>query len=453
MTKKIIYISLLILIILITISSLVIYFNKDYIKQSVRSYVLKITNLDSEIKRYKALESIKTSYFIENNVERLFYDKAETELIGTLKNNSYILSKYYLRFPPYVAFGDKPVAYIDIEDNNIFLISGSGSLFYINKSNLINGKFYVSKIKSNLDQLINDSSIKESGVVSIRDIYVKNKIIYVSYVNQVSEKCYNTQIISAEVNLDYLLFDHYFIYNECLSSDKQPWNAAGSGGRIASYDDENLIFTIGDYTRRTPAQDVNSLFGKIILINKNNKKYKILSKGHRNPQGIYYNSIDNVLLSTEHGPKGGDEFNINKNLDLNKTKNFGWPIASYGTLYKKDDYPDEIQFRNHKINGFQEPAKEFTPAIGISQIIKVSNKFNKQFSNDYFIGAMGFDITEGDLSIHHIRLDDQYNEILYEDIIYINDRIRDMILINSGKEIIMILENEPAIAILKKNKS
>ena len=63
---------------------------------------------------------------------------------------------------------------------------------------------------------------------------------------------------------------------------------------------------------------------------------------------------------------------------------------------------------------------------------------------------MGFDITEGDLSIHHIRLDNQYNEILYEDIIYINDRIRDMDPINSGKEIIMILENEPAIAILKK---
>ena len=171
--------------------------------------------------------------------------------------------------------------HIDIEDNNIFLISGSGSIFYINKSNLINGKFYVSKIKSNLDQLINDSSIKESGVISIRDIYVKNKIIYVSYVNQVSEKCYNTQIISAEVNLDYLIFDHYFIYDECLSSDKQPWNTAGSGGRIDSYDEENLIFTIGDYTRRTPAQDINSLFGKIILINKNNKQYKILSKGHK----------------------------------------------------------------------------------------------------------------------------------------------------------------------------
>ena len=174
-----------------------------------------------------------------------------------------------------------------------------------------------------------------------------------SYVNQVSEKCYNTQIISAEVNLDYLLFDHYFIYDECLSSDKQPWNAAGSGGRIDSYDEENLIFTIGDYTRRTPAQDINSLFGKIILINKNNKQYKILSKGHRNPQGIYYNSIDNVLLSTEHGPKGGDEFNINKNLDLNKTKNFGWPIVSYGTLYRKDNYPDKIQFRNHNINGLK----------------------------------------------------------------------------------------------------
>ena len=33
--------------------------------------------------------------------------------------------------------------------------------------------------------------------------------------------------------------------------------------------------------------------------------------GHRNPQGLYYSKKFDFILSTEHGPKGGDEININ----------------------------------------------------------------------------------------------------------------------------------------------
>ena len=35
--------------------------------------------------------------------------------------------------------------------------------------------------------------------------------------------------------------------------------------------------------------------------------YEIISSGHRNPQGLYSDS--DVILSTEHGPYGGDEIN------------------------------------------------------------------------------------------------------------------------------------------------
>ena len=29
------------------------------------------------------------------------------------------------------------------------------------------------------------------------------------------------------------------------------------------------------------------------------------------PQGLYYDKVKNYIISTEHGPKGGDEININ----------------------------------------------------------------------------------------------------------------------------------------------
>ena len=33
--------------------------------------------------------------------------------------------------------------------------------------------------------------------------------------------------------------------------------------------------------------------------------------GHRNPQGLYFDKENNFILETEHGPKGGDEINLN----------------------------------------------------------------------------------------------------------------------------------------------
>ena len=39
----------------------------------------------------------------------------------------------------------------------------------------------------------------------------------------------------------------------------------------------------------------------------NSKKVNLFSKGHRNPQGLLFNK--DVILSTEHGPRGGDEIN------------------------------------------------------------------------------------------------------------------------------------------------
>ena len=66
------------------------------------------------------------------------------------------------------------------------------------------------------------------------------------------------------------------------------------------------------------AQDSNSMYGKILQINKsdldniiltgeNNLNVKIFTMGHRNPQGL--TKIDDSIFSVEHGPKGGDELN------------------------------------------------------------------------------------------------------------------------------------------------
>ena len=48
---------------------------------------------------------------------------------------------------------------------------------------------------------------------------------------------------------------------------------------------------------------------------------------------MYWDELKNLILSTEHGPMGGDEINKIK-ITEKKIINYGWPIASYGEHYR-----------------------------------------------------------------------------------------------------------------------
>ena len=111
-------------------------------------------------------------------------------------------------------------------------------------------------------------------------------------------------------------------------------------GRMFQFKENKILFTTGDYRYRKLAQDLNSTFGKILEIDLENGDYKIVSYGHRNPQGLYYDKDKNYIISTEHGPMGGDEININFEPSKN-IKNFGWPLASYGEHYSIKEGKDQ----------------------------------------------------------------------------------------------------------------
>ena len=102
----------------------------------------------------------------------------------------------------------------------------------------------------------------------------------------------------------------------------------------------------------------------------------MISKGHRNPQGLFYDKMNKFILSTEHGPYGGDEINMIM-LNHKGLQNFGWPIASYGEHYtdpKKVKIKKYPLLKSHRDHGFIEPLKYFVPSIGISEIVKIGEK-------------------------------------------------------------------------------
>ena len=136
------------------------------------------------------------------------------------------------------------------------------------------------------------------------------------------------------------------------------------------------------------AQDKNSMFGKILEIDKNDLeelnlnqenslKLKIFTMGHRTPQGL--TTVNNFIFNTEHGPKGGDELN-----KLIENKNYGWPLVSYGTKYLHDNEGKSFKV-NHEDSDFEEPLFAFVPSIGISSLNVCPNKLNNYFKKPCLI--------------------------------------------------------------------
>src|SRR6202521_4428901 len=151
------------------------------------------------------------------------------------------------------------------------------------------------------------------------------------------------------------------------------------GGQIAfSSDGQYLFLTVGDRQRFTPAQDPNQPEGKILRLTLDGKPApgnpnfdktgaatiplidpprdteaaktaKVVSiytfpspnltpsetwaGGFRTPYGLAF-SPTGELWEVEHGPRGGDELNL-----IEKGKNYGWPVVSYGKNYNEVPIP------------------------------------------------------------------------------------------------------------------
>ena len=196
-------------------------------------------------------------------------------------------------------------------------------------------------------------------------------------ISSLKEKCFYASIILLD-NLKEIL------KTNCLPNEGIDYNGLGSS---SVHYDNKIILSIGapeqiKHKIAELAQNNESLFGKIIEIEKSNLNKiisneldslapKIFSKGHRNPQGL--TKIDDSIFAVEHGPRGGDELN-----KIIKNKNYGWPIVSYGTKYLYDKNNKSYQV-NHEKNEFEEPLFALVPSVGISSLNNCPTKLNKYY--------------------------------------------------------------------------
>ncbi len=119
--------------------------------------------------------------------------------------------------------------------------------------------------------------------------------------------------------------------------DKIPGAVYHDGGRIAFGPEGYLYITTGDAGTEDAAQNTNSLAGKILRVKDDGSiptdnpfGNAVYSYGHRNPQGLAWNSAGE-LWASEHGPSGGKTGHDEVNMII-KGGNYGWPDSVGDTV-------------------------------------------------------------------------------------------------------------------------
>jgi len=261
------------------------------------------------------------------------------------------------------------------------------------------GKIYAYKegqsalIWSHYEDVVNPSG--QGGLLDIKldPNYEQNKYVYVTYSEKVSGS-----------NFSYLSLDRFRYENGQVSGIENifktgtPSKRAGHFGSRISFSEEFLFLSIGEGSPSQGgensvyknAQDLSNDWGKIHRLNldgsvpvdnpfynNNEARNTIYSYGHRNPQGLMFDPYSSSIISSEHGPKGGDEINV-----IEAGLNYGWPLVSYGINYDGSD----ISGRSHQ--GYEEPVYYWDPSIATSHIIGLKDKNHKSWFKNILVAGL-----------------------------------------------------------------
>lgn len=139
-----------------------------------------------------------------------------------------------------------------------------------------------------------------------------------------------------------------------------------NGGAMGFGADGKLFIATGDGAHSDNAQDLNSLLGKILRINKDGsipednpfygqtsgKNRAIWALGLRNPFSFAIDPVTGIFLANDVGQSGWEEINV-----IEKGKNYGWPMLE-GKNRKGYDEPEN----------YQEPLFDYDHEVGCSII-------------------------------------------------------------------------------------
>ncbi len=230
-----------------------------------------------------------------------------------------------------------------------------------------NGKLSFLDLKTQKKTPIEHSiPVVESGQGGLMDIkkhpyYPKTPWIYVTYTERVNSEL---TTVLARFQLPDKKVEKF---ERLLVGKVNSQTTRHFGSRIAFDRNNFLYFGIGDRGVRPNGQNLMTHAGSILrltsegkvpsdnpFVKTKNALPEIWSYGHRNPQGLVFDSHQGKLWEIEHGPRGGDEINI-----IQKGKNYGWPTISYGKEYSSEKAVGEATQKK----GMLQPVHYYVPSI------------------------------------------------------------------------------------------
>jgi len=223
--------------------------------------------------------------------------------------------------------------------------------------------------------------------------FATNRFVYLSFSKPTGEpNAATTAVIRAKFENDALTD-----VREVFLADTR--GAPGHyGSRLAFGPDGMLYITVGDRQvpptgdlEAHPAQNPGNHHGTINRIHDDGRvpadnpfagqagrKPEIFSYGHRNPQGLAFDT-DGNLWATEHGPQGGDELNL-----ITAGKNYGWPVIGFGVNYRSGAIIHSGTVRE----GMEQPKHVWVPSIAVSGLMVYTGDQFPDWRGSIFAGGL-----------------------------------------------------------------
>jgi aldose sugar dehydrogenase len=170
------------------------------------------------------------------------------------------------------------------------------------------------------------------------------------------------------------------------------WKGGTHYGSRIVFDNENyLYFSNGERGSQDNAQNLKNSHGKVHRIHDDGRIPadnpfistpgaigSIWTYGNRNPQGLFFDKAANRLWEVEHGPRGGDELNI-----LEKGKNYGWPVITYGINYNGSPITDITEKE-----GMEQPITYWVPSIATCGMTLITSDKYPSWKGNILVAAL-----------------------------------------------------------------
>lgn len=178
-----------------------------------------------------------------------------------------------------------------------------------------------------------------------------------------------------------------------------------NGARVAIGPDRKLyVSTSETYYKPELSQQDESPNGKILRLNLDGsipddnpwKGSPVWSKGHRNPQGLFFGP-DGTLYASEHGHMSDDEINI-----ITPGKNYGWPLV--------EGYCDKESERQVSIDSsIVEPMVAWTPTLAVTGMDYYNYDRVPEWKNSILLTTLK------DQSLWQLRLDESRTRVIAQE--------------------------------------